>query len=336
MILNKIAYLLIISVFVKSSFSYSLSSDQLLYIKDITGSILNCRFDHALKTTDSLIKVYPNDPLPTVLKLASLGMRDVDAEITVDSTQFITTYKVAVKNLEKYKSSVGENSYTQTMDGFTKAIYATYYLRRKMYMASLSTGLDAISLLKDAKKNDLSNTDVDFFLGLYDYAKSELKKKLWWVIFWYPGDKKEGINKLKQCAQSAFITKDAALLSLADIYIAEKQYDSAQAILSQLDSRFPDSRFVLWAKSKYYENIKQYSDAAICFGKLSESYSRIENGYINQMNTKNRQAHMLAKSGELDKARDLCNDILSSDLKVKKDIRKDTERLLEYLNESES
>ncbi len=188
----------------------------------ITNCILNCQFDTALKLTDSLIIAEPQNPLSPVLKLATLGMRDVDLEMNVDTSQFISTYLLSMDRITAYENTYGVSSYSRTILGFTKVIHSTFYLRRKMYMAALQNGLDALKIMREAKRLDATNTDVDFFLGLYDYAKAELHSRLWWVLFWYPGGKKEGIQKLTLCSKSACITKNAALLSLLNIYITEK------------------------------------------------------------------------------------------------------------------
>jgi len=129
-----------------------------------------------------------------VLRLAVLGMRDVDFDRMIDSSQFVATYARAMDRISILQQHRGVSSYSCMLIGLTKAINASYYLRIHSYFDALGTGSDALKYLRKAHDLDATNTEVDFFLGLYDYAKSDLKKHLWWVLFWFPGDKHEGIR----------------------------------------------------------------------------------------------------------------------------------------------
>lgn len=203
-----------------------------------------------------------------------------------------------------------------------------------MYVTALQNGLDALKLLREAKTLDTTNTDVDFFLGLYDYGKAEMRTRLWWVLFWYPGGKKEGIQKLEQCSKSACMTKNAAKLSLSEIYISEKHNDRGLSLIEQLETSFPESRFVHWSKAKYYESNKMYNEAAIVYNKLSHLYSNTANGSYNALFTKSKEAAMYLEAGQKEKAAELCRIILADPTLSKKDLKRDTEKLLEKINES--
>jgi tetratricopeptide (TPR) repeat protein len=308
-------------------------SDQKEWTSHIVTLILEGNYDLAIIDADSAAKGNNTDPLPSVLKLAVIGMRDVDFELTVDSAGFITTYGESIRKIRDLEKNKGTSSYTKMLTGFSKAIHSTFFLRRKLYFSAMQNGLDAISSLKDAKQLDSSNTDVDFFLGLYDYSKAELRKQLWWVLFWYPGSKTDGIRKLTECSESACITNSAALLSLSDIYLREKKPGNSLKILEQLIGRYPKSRFVLWAKAKYFEYDSLYADAAKIYGLLSDSYEKCQYGKYNSMVTRNKQAHMFDMAGMRKEAVVLCRDLLQKqDVNNNKEIIKDTRKLLERLD----
>jgi tetratricopeptide (TPR) repeat protein len=330
---NKFTYILILIVF-NTLFAFNVPSNDTNFVKSVTDHILNCQFDSAIRLTDIHIEQDQSDPLPPVLKLAALGMRDVDLEMTVDSALFLSTYSLAVECIDSYEKKYGLSSYSRTILGFSKTIHSTYFLRRKMYVTALQNGLDALKLLRDAKTLDTTNTDVDFFLGLYDYGKAEMRKRLWWVLFWYPGGKKEGIQKLEQCSKTACMTKNAAKLSLSEIYISEKNNNKALLLIEQLETSFPESRFVYWAKAKYYETNKMYNEAAAVYNQLSLIYSNTEKGSYNSLFTKNKEAAMCLEAGNKEKAAALCKSILADPALLKRDLKKDTEKLLEKINES--
>ncbi len=327
------AILIFLLIFSVNTLAFCVPEKEIEFTNKVTFDIINCRFNHALNLTDSLISTDPENPLASVLKLAALGMRDVDLEMTVDSSLFLKTFSLSVDKINKYEKKHGVSSYSKTMMGFSKAIHSTYFLRRKMYMSALQNGLDALKIMKDAKELDSSNTDVDFFLGLYDYAKAELRTRLWWVMFWYPGGKKEGIEKLISCSKSACITKNAALLSLSDIYVTESDYTQASDLIIKLEQSFPESRFVYWNKAKFLEAKKKYFEAALAYNKLSNSYANTGNGIYNSLVTRNKEATMYFKCGEREKAATICKAILSDPALNRRDLKRDTKKLLERINE---
>jgi len=303
----------------------------------IVDNIINCDFQRAFLICDSLKKEFPTDPFPFILKLTAMGMRDIDCEKTIDSSGFINEFLASQALIRSYEQKNGRSSYQLMLDGFSKAMHAAFFLRQKAYFDVLHNGVDAINLLKKAKELDSTNADADFFLGLYDYGKSELKKKLWMVLFWYPGSKKEGIEMLKNCSKNASLTRIAAKLSLSDINIQEKKPELSQEIISELENKYKNSRFVLWAKVKYLESVKNYDSAAAVYEKLSIYYALIPEGKQNFFVTRNRMAHMLKLSGKDQNAAEICRTLLNDQqFDQFREIKKDTRKLLENLDNGKS
>jgi hypothetical protein len=321
------------SLCLASSFPPHLMEPSLRAVDDI----INCDFQHAFIICDSLKREYPTDPLPVIIKLSAMGMRDVDCEKTIDSAGFMTEFLAAQTLIRSYEQKNGTSSYVLMLDGFSKVMHAAFYLRQKAYFDVLHNGVDAIKLLKKAKELDSTNADADFFLGLYDYGKSELKKKLWMVLFWYPGSKKEGIEKLQLCSKNASLCKTAAKLCLSDIYVQEKKPELSWSIISQLENQYKNSRFVLWAKVKYLESVKNYDSAAAAYEKLSMYYDSIPEAKQNFFVTRNRMAHMLTLAGKEQIAAEICKSLLNDQqFDQYRSIKKDTRKLFENLNNGKS
>ncbi len=70
------------------------------------------------------------------------------------------------------------------------------------------------------------------------------------------------------------------------------------------------------------------------YNNLSKAYSQVPNGTINAFITKNKEASMYLECGEKEKAAAICKSILSNPLLTRRDLKKDTEKLLEHINES--
>lgn len=335
----KIYYLYIIVIIFSEASSFTLQGQKLELTNKITDCIINNRYSDAISIIENIPPKLSEDPLFSVLKLSALGMRDVDFEKIIDSTAFLKSFDDAEKDILLFKQSgkSSDSSYVAMLTGLTKAIHAAYYLRQKKYLAAMKNGFSAMDEMKKAQNSDPENYEVDFFLGLYEFARSELRSKLWWVLFWYPGNRAEGIRRVERCAEKGLITSDAAKISLCDMYIQNKEGNKAHKVLGKLKKSFPQSRFVLWAEAKCFESEKNFYKAAKIYDTLSASYKNEEYGIYNSLFTLSKKAHMLYKSGEMESAKLVCNNILSEKrIGESPHIRKDIRKLMEKCNVSEN
>ncbi|MCL2218409.1 MAG: hypothetical protein FWC23_00595 [Chitinispirillia bacterium] len=326
--------ILIICVMTFAAAAFKIPDDHSAIINPAITGILECRFDDVLRLTDSAYLSNNKNPLAAVLHLAALGMRDIDFDTPIDTAAFMRSFERAKNAVNEYEKVNGTDSYLLTLRGFVLGMNASFRLKNGSYIAAASTGLDAMKAMKGARELDSANTEVNFFLGLYDYARADLKKRLGAAMFWYPGDKASGIRLLEQGAQSARLTGTAAKLALSDIYLAEGQAQKSRDIIYSLKKELANSRFLLWAEVKYFEGQKMFSQAAAAYGRLADSYGREPHGAYNGAVTRNRQAHMYHKAGEKALAASTCRLILDGrggDDTRTGAIIKDTEKLLKRL-----
>ncbi len=330
--MSKIAALFILGLIINVS-AFDFSQEQSTLIDEVLTLVLNSEFETALAITDSITNCQPENILTPVLHFTALGMRDLDYNISVDSLLFLSSFKRAEQAITQSERENGVTPLSQTLLGFTLSMHASYYLRNRSYWAAYGTGMSAIRTLQNAREMDPSNTEVNFFLGLYDYGRAELRRRFWWVLFWYPGNKESGIRQLELCSENATLTRYAAMLSLSDVYLQEDEPEKSLEIIRQLESIFPQSRFVLWSRAKYYEARELYTEAAKVFEYLAQSYESSEHGKYNATVTRNKQAHMLAESGKLSEAALICQLILDQQpCDATKPLFRDTERLLRRVN----
>lgn len=309
-----------------SLFAFSLPHYKKEISKKCVEYILTTRYDSALLFIAE--KQEKEDPLFWVLKLTVLSMRDVDFETPIDTFLFMKTYNEAVECCEKYETLNEKTSYSRMLYGTTKAIYAASLLKQKKYLAAVPVGFNAMDLLNEAYKLDSTNYDAEFFLGLYEFALSELRSKLWWVMFWYPGNRANGIKRVQRCAEKGIIIGKAALIPLCEMYIQDKRPDSARKIMEEFKKQYPESRFVLWSEAKYYESQKEYRKAAEVFEKLSHSYKTERYGEFNYIFTMFKKADMIFKSGDKDVTTLICKELLGNKALSKyKELKKEIEKL---------
>jgi hypothetical protein len=269
---------------------------------DYNGAILLC---------DSIIKTDREDPMGMMLRLSAIGMHDLDLDSATDSLDFFGMYKKTEASLFNYEKKFGVSSYTCTVKGFAKAIAAAYNLWRKKYFAGLDLGFDALSALQEAKRLDNTNSDVDFFLGFYTYARADLKRTFWWAFFWYSGDKNAGIRSIRACSRNAQFTRQAANLLLAELYYRENKIAESDTITSGLLAAFPASRLTLWTCAKRGEATQSFAAAAASYQALADAYDGIGRARRNALTTRSKAAHMYFYAGDTLQAREASEKILA-------------------------
>jgi len=281
-------------------------------VDSAVSAMIGCRYDDAFRIADSLSGADPRDGTGPMLRLFTIGLRDLDFEMTIDSADFERTYAAVISRTARSVSTGGATSYSLTLTGYAKATIASFHLRKNRYLGAVQTGLDALDLLRRAKQLDSLNTDPDYFLGLYEFARADLRKKLWWVLFWFPGNRERGIQRMEACSRSARFSPLAARLSLIDMYAQSGRMADARRQLDYMTGRFPDSRFVLWARARYFETAKQFGLAAEAYAGLAESYAGQPWGRYNRHITRLDEARMRESAGDRNAALELCRDVGAS------------------------
>jgi hypothetical protein len=327
---------LFVLVFLHPVSAISPSERQQSYAGRCINAIISCDYPSAFSIVDSVIGIDTVDQLAPLLRLAAIGIRDVDFDTLLDTADFFRTFRMAEERIAAVEMASGTSSYSKMLLGFCKGFHAVYYLRQKSYYTAMRNGFKALDLLDESHRLDTANVDPFFLLGLYDYAKGELKRRMWGILFWYPGSKKNGIARLMTCANSGYLTAGAALMALADVYIRENRLEDCTPVMERLEKLFPHSRFMLWEKAKYCESRRLFYEASLVYDLLAVSYGADSAGHYNSLVTRNLQAHMLFKSSQLKDARECCTAILREHVNQRnKVIFKDTEKLLEQINDDE-
>jgi pentatricopeptide repeat protein len=287
---------------------------------------IQTRYAEAFALADSLSR--GGVPTFRMLKLMGIGLRDMDFETAVDSAEFGNTYRLALQEVQ----GMSAGAYKSTLLGFVLAARSGRDLRDGRYAAAVRSGREALELMRTAASTDSTFADPDYFLGLYDFTMADLRKRLWWVLFWLPGDRERGIARLERSRTQSLFAADAALLSLLDAYVHQKRFDKAEVVLRDLESRFPQSRFMLWGKARYEEGRGELVRAAAVYGALWESYDRESLGRLNAAVCRFEQARLLAAAGRKPEALEACRRAVQAcTLGVAPGACTDAERLLRKL-----
>jgi tetratricopeptide (TPR) repeat protein len=279
-------------------------------ITAVVEDIVRCDFSRAARRIDTLYRVHGDTLQAAFAQLFCIGLRDLDYGIDTTRVTMERAYARSSRMLDSLQSgdTPAFHGYV-TMQGFADAAISSYYLRNGRYIQGVSHGKSAIRLLKKARALHSDAVDPLFFLGLYSYARGELRKRLWWVLFWFPGNKKEGIARLHTCMQRGTLTPTAAGIALVHIYAQEHRFDEARRLLRRLQQRYPRSRFVLWAAARLYTHQDAHERAARVYDSLSSQYARIPRAIRSRIASTYEAARAYRSAGNCVQARQRCRTI---------------------------
>ncbi|MBD3242893.1 MAG: hypothetical protein GF331_20035 [Chitinivibrionales bacterium] len=310
-----------------------LTAAQQAAVGRISENMLASRYAVARAMADSAMATPGADPIFPMLKLMIVGLREMDFETVIDSGEFEATADAVLEELDSLEAQEENLAYARTIRGFVLATRAAYDLRRDRHMRAVRGGLDALRMLEEAAQGDSTIADADYFLGLYDWSRSDLRRRLWWVLFWLPGNRERGVSRLERCRREGLFCPIAAAISLVEVYARSGKFERARELLDTLLMRFPHSRFVLWAEVKYYLEREEHREAAKVYAKLAESYGKERYGAYNAAFCGLQGATLLYESDDVAGAAAACRKLLSrreegDDSRVA-DIRDDARELLE-------
>jgi hypothetical protein len=309
-------------------------SQQEQKVHEIMEQIAECRFDPAQHALDSMIAADSKDPLNWMLFMVEITLRQLDYAQTPDSDSFQAAFEKAKETIEVYKKQNGANSFIVTIDGLSHLIAASYNMHHKKYLSGLKLGLAALSLCKEVKKIDSSNVDVDFILGIYNYARAELNRKFLGILFWYSGDKLSGIRSIENCSRNGRIIAQVSDMILQEIYVKESMFEKAAVGIERLSAAYPGNRFVLWTKAKLFDAKKMPAAAAEAYEVLADAYAQIPEAKENYFSTRVLEAKRYHEAGNTGKAAEVCTQMLSVCKGIGNDYCRETEKLLAQIRKN--
>jgi len=303
---------LIVILIFASHCLFALDSLQLDQAKAMVDEIVKGNYDSVLTVTNSMSKD-STAVLGPFLQLLCLTMRDLDFEYSLNPPGVEEAYVGALAALQRYKSRHGETPWYFTLRGMIKSSYTSYHLRAQHYWSVFSLGLDALDDLKQAKAVDSTQYDADFFLGLYEYSKREIRKKLWWLLLNLGSENVElGITKLELCSRKAHLSFRGAQLALVELYEKENHPHKADSLLQSLSRQFPQSRFVWWARARLLTSREKTEEAMQSYETLVELYEQSPYGGFGANLARFELIKLLEQQGEKQNALLLSRQILAS------------------------
>lgn len=230
--------------------NYKIGDEICSFAIKINDYLVNCRFDKAYELSDELLKKNPDEPLFYYLSLASIGLKSLDYDEIQDREKFNKIYVKGIAKINSMLKNEPNNCDLLMIKGFLISSNAAYSLIDGKYAVGINDGARSLDILKSAYNCDTANFDVQYYLGFYNYAQAELRRRLG-ILFWLPKNAGDGIAALEKCVKNARFMNHAAEMVLADVYIRENKPEKTNEMLPKLLKKYPESRFLLWTKMRY-------------------------------------------------------------------------------------
>lgn len=238
-------FILIITIFASVSFTQNQSFDQ--RVNEGIGYIYNIKFDEAEKTFRALIADYP-DHRSGRFFLAMIDwwriLLDLDNE-ELDDIFFQKLEDVIYQCddiLKKDKTNIDALFFKGGAIGFRGRLRAV----RESWLKAADDGREALPIVEYAANLDPDNIDVQLGFGIYNYYADVIPNEFPLIkplmLFFPSGDKKKGIEQLRNTAFNGKYAKYEAQYFLMTLYYRyENNYSQAAEFAEILLNEFPDN-----------------------------------------------------------------------------------------------
>ena len=300
---KNILYILLVFIFLNSSFSYAEESLSLYYKAKIHNK--KGEYNKASEILENIVKESPSDHVYMFLieNLLNSGQFDKAFKYTEEFS------KVESKNVKALEFAAG------IMEAYKKDYDAAYNYYNEAYIISgdnkyaLSTALmcekkkdykKGISILDDLIKKEPDNGMYYTYRGIFQYnlkrnkkAIKDLEKAISLTnevlakimlseIYSKEGKNNKAISILEDILAENSEYEELVAMPLAKLYIQYKNYDKAIELYENISNKFYGSKKVSYLKllAELFYEAKEYKKAADIFVKITKSHPKDKESFM--------------------------------------------------------
>lgn len=231
-------------------------------------------YDAALSLARRMITEDPEAPEGYFFLLTALNNRAIDFEDTLGAAELIAAADQVQVICERRIAEGDPTALTYFYLGSSVGFRMIKSLRERDFFDALKFGANAAELLEEAVRLDSTCYDAFTGLGNYYYFQSRYGSILRSVGL--IEDRRDlGVALLRKAAERGIMTREAAMSSIAWIWIDKEQPDSAARIAHDLLSRYPDNRAFHWCLARAQKMLKQWEASADTYTKLLNSIRQL-------------------------------------------------------------
>ncbi|MEO9485809.1 MAG: tol-pal system protein YbgF [Ekhidna sp.] len=300
------------------STKYSLLINPFIQIEstEAINSMYNFEFEKAHSHFNYLQKQYPWHPLPYLLKGLNYWWRIVpnynNQEWDEEFLAYMDTTKFLARNIQENYNEI-EGSF------FLAAAYAfegRLYSERREYRKAAISGSKSLKYLGECQGHETYSPELLFGDALFNYYAEWIREEyplLRPIMIFFPnGDKKKGIEQLKEVARNAFYSRTEAQYYLMRILATEENdIVGALQVGQYLNSQFPNNAYfhryharLLYQSGRYaqvekvsLEILNRIDSAQIGYEANSGRYACFFLGHVNEIRKKYVPAKDFYKRG---------------------------------------
>lgn len=229
--------------------------------------------DETFKAVDEfkkLIDLFPDDPIGYFYISATLQTMMDDFRNYSYIDEFSKYMDLAIEKGEERKKKGSLTAHDCLYLGGAIGYRGINKALTGDWVGAFVDGLKGKGYLEKALKLDPKLYDVYYGLGTYHFWKSLRTKILWWTPF-AKDNRQKGIEMIKLAIEKGKYSGEDAKLALVRIYVENKEYENAFAMINQLRITQPNRPFLLWFLGRAQLETKMYDGAINTYQILLKS-----------------------------------------------------------------
>jgi tetratricopeptide (TPR) repeat protein len=234
--------------------------EQLALVQQGLHDIYNMDYRRAERTFQSMVKSAPDDPTGYAYLAKTYWIEDLSRrqELSIDrfaASNFFSENpnassggdaglqarfrQASTEALVRVRARLSKNPNDRAALFVRSLVYqslASFELSRQKWWDAYRHGTRALRDDQELLRRDPGFPDARLSLGVYDYVAGSLPWAFRWiaVLFGRPGSKERGRQELVTAAEKGILVADDARVILILLYMREKRYENAAAILDWL------------------------------------------------------------------------------------------------------
>jgi tetratricopeptide (TPR) repeat protein len=250
---KKLGYIYILSaflfLFVCSNAQSQWLDDPVLDQRVLRGidKVYNYEFDRADSDFTDIIRLRPDHPAGYFFR-AMIQWERIISNFD-DESQDDKLYKmldVVIEMCEKHLDEYPNDVTAMFFDGGAVGFRGRLRANRGKWLGAANDGMVALPLVRKAYELEPNNYDVLLGIGIYNYYASVVPENYPIVkpamIFFPSGDRKKGLEQLRQASQHAkYARVEAMYFLMQNYFVYEKDYASALELARKLHAKYPNN-----------------------------------------------------------------------------------------------
>jgi tetratricopeptide (TPR) repeat protein len=229
-------------------------------------AVFNEHYREAEEIAGKVIRAYPEHPAGYFYRAVALysWMETHMSEARED--EFIRACEQAIEKGEsladKSPDEIGARFFTAGAEGFL----GMYELHHGRWLSAFKWGSKGIAILRELKQR-CTAADLDYGIGSYEYWRTALSQRLWWMP---KGEDRRtaGIEKLLRVRKQGVYTQSFAGEGLLQAYLNENRFPEALAMSDEMLSLYVNSRIFIFGRAQALDGLKHFDESGKIYRRI--------------------------------------------------------------------